>query len=93
MSFPHSRQISGLTGSVIDQNLIGVAQAAKFRSIASGHLTKQSQIRLQALVLGCNMVTLLAEFDPHQPRYLSRIAQRTLRKQVREPLHLAILQG
>jgi hypothetical protein len=24
MSFPHSRQISGLTGSVIDQNLIGI---------------------------------------------------------------------
>ena len=45
------------------------------------NLTKQSQVRLQALVLWYR-VSLFAELNPKQPRYLSRIAQRPLRKQV-----------
>jgi hypothetical protein len=54
-------------------------EAAKFYSIPISDLSKQSQIRPQALALGC-VVTLFAELNPKQPRDLSCIAQRTLRK-------------
>ena len=55
------------------------------------YLIKQLEIRPRVIVHGHGVIGF-AELDLQQTRYLLRVARLTLRKQIRKPLHLAIVQ-